>query len=166
MSKRLPLHLFLLKAVPLTAVLSIGAYYLADRYSVGVDPQKNTCLPWRVFIVDKHDKSVNRGEIFAFRSTSMDPFFKDGTQVIKVVEGVPGDRVTVTKSKVTVNGNQVGEGLLLSKKIRKQESRFVRDEFVPDNSFWFMGRTKDSFDSRYWGYVPKDQIVGKAYPLW
>jgi len=29
-----------------------------------------------------------------------------------------------------------------------------------------MGQTLDSFDSRYWGYVREEQVIGRAYALW
>lgn len=166
MKNKMPLHKFLLKALPLTLILGVGAYYLTDRYSVGIDPQEKTCLQWRVFVIDKHDTVIERGEIFAFRSESMDPYFKDGSQVIKVVDGVPGDRVKVTQDKVSVNDVVVGKGLLLSKKLKKPKSRYVRDEIVPEGKYWFMGRSEDSFDSRYWGYVSKSNVIGRAYPIW
>lgn len=157
---------FLMKALPIAAVFSAAALYLTDRYSIGIDPQASTCLPWRVFVVDKHDKVMVRGEIYAFKSQSMEPFFKNGTQVIKYADGVPGDRVKVTESEVTVNGVLVGEGVALSEKLKKPPSRYVREEIVPPAKFWFMGRTKDSFDSRYWGYVGSADIIGRAYPIW
>lgn len=157
---------FLAKAMPLTICLSLGAYYLTDRYSIGIDPQENTCLEWRVFIVDKHDQVVERGGIYSFSSRSMEPHFKNGTTIIKVADGVPGDRVQVSLEQVTVNGEIVGQGLLLSDKLKKPKSRYARDEFVPKDHYWFMGKTSDSFDSRYWGYVAKQDIIGKAYPVW
>lgn len=166
MKNKKPLSVFLVKALPLTVVISFGALYLTDRYSIGIDPQENTCLQWRVFAIDKYDTTVERGDIFAFRSSAMEPFFKNGTQVIKVADGVPGDRVSVGLQKVTVNGNEVGEGLALSPKLKRPPSRYVRDEIVPEGKYWFMGKTLDSFDSRYWGYVPAGDIIGKAYPLW
>lgn len=166
MANKQPTGRFLLKALPVAAVFGFAALYITDRYSVGIDPQESTCLPWRIFVIDKADKAVVRGEIYAFRSQSMEPFFKNGTQVIKYADGTPGDKVLVTEKDISVNGQQVGTGLDLAVKLKRPAGRYVREEIIPAERFWFMGRTHDSFDSRYWGYVSQNDIVGKAYPIW
>jgi len=157
---------FALKAIPIALVVGGLAYYASSRYSLGIDPQENTCLPWRVFVIDKHDVTPERGVIFAFKTKDLRPFFKEGTHMIKVIDGLPGDRVNVTPQQVLVNGKEVGEGLRLSKPLKKPAGRFVREEIVPANKYWFMGKTPDSFDSRYWGYVQKSDLIGRAYPIW
>ncbi|KSQ21531.1 signal peptidase I [Pseudomonas aeruginosa] len=157
---------FAVKAVPLALVAGCLAFYLSTRFSVGIDPQENTCLPWRVFVIDKADVIPARGAIFAFKAKDLRPYFQPGTHMIKVIDGLPGDLVKVTNEMVLVNGSQVGEGLELSKPLKRPESRFIREEIVPDNKYWFMGKTLDSFDSRYWGYVAKDDLIGRAYPIW
>lgn len=165
-SKKEPFLRFMVKAVAMSIVFGAGAFYLTSRYSIGIDAQEHTCLPWRVFVIDKQDKSVTRGEIYAFSAQKMEPFFPKGTQIIKVADGIPGDIVKVGPEAVTVNGASVGEGLALSEKLKKPATRYVRQEIVPQEKFWFMGRTLDSFDSRYWGYVDAKDVLGKAYPLW
>lgn len=157
---------FALKAIPVAVIAGGLAFYLSSRFSIGIDPQENTCLPWRVFVIDKQSVVPERGGIFAFRSKDLRPFFKQGTHMIKVVDGLPGDRVKVTANQVLVNDVEVGAGLMLAKPLKRLPSRFVREEIVPDSMYWFMGKTPDSFDSRYWGYVPKDDLIGRAYPLW
>jgi len=36
---------------------------------------------------------------------------------------------------------------------------------VPDDQFWVMGDTRDSFDARYWGLLSMQQVRGRAYAL-
>lgn len=164
--KKEPFLKFMGKALAMSAVFGAGAYYLTTRYSIGVDPQEHTCLPWRVFVIDKQDKDVKRGEIYAFSAQKMEPYFPKGTQIIKVADAVPGDHVSVGPVEVTVNGSKVGEGLALSEKLKRPVTRYVRQEIVPAAKLWFMGRTADSFDSRYWGYVDAKDVLGRAYPIW
>jgi conjugal transfer pilin signal peptidase TrbI len=157
---------FLIRAMPLTAVMVAASLYATARFGIGIDPQKNTCLDWRVFIIDKHATSVERDGIYAFKSTQMEPYFRNGTVIIKYVRGVIGDRVTVNPTQVSINGKVQGQGLLLADKLGMPPARFVRDEIVPADKYWFMGTSSDSFDSRYWGYVGQSDVIGKAYPIW
>lgn len=157
---------FALKAIPVALIAGGLAFYLTTRYSIGVDPQENTCLPWRVFIIDKQDVLPERGAIFAFKAKDLRPYFPQGTHMIKVIDGVPGDLVKVTAEQVFVNGQEVGAGLLLSKALKRPPGRYVREEIVPNSKFWFMGKTVDSYDSRYWGYVSESDLIGRAYPIW
>lgn len=157
---------FALKAVPLAILAGAAAFYLSGRFSIGIDPQESTCLPWRVFVIDKADIDPKRGAIFAFKAKDLRPYFKQGTHMIKVIDGLPGDLVKVTKEKVLVNGTEVGEGLGLAKPLKRPPGRFVREEIVPEGKYWFMGKTLDSYDSRYWGYVSESDLIGRAYPIW
>ncbi|RJX72632.1 signal peptidase I [Pseudomonas sp. LS-2] len=157
---------FLLRALPLTVVMVAAALYATTRYEIGIDPQKNTCLDWRVFVVDRFDTEVERDKIYAFKSTQMEPFFRNGTKIIKYVRGVPGDQIKVSEMNVLVNGLEQGRGLMLAERLNKPNSRFVREEVVPDGKLWFMGTSKDSFDSRYWGYAATSDVIGRAYPIW
>lgn len=83
-----------------------------------------------------------------------------------MVDGLPGDTVSVTPEETTVNGSMVGEELRLARESGHTDSELTRTGKVPEGRVWLMGRTKLSFDSRYWGSVPMDHILGRAYPLW
>lgn len=157
---------FIVRALPLTAVMVVASLYVTTRFGIGIDPQKNTCLDWRVFVIDKDNTSVERDGIYAFKSTQMEPHFRNGTIIIKYVRGVTGDRVTVNPTQVSINGKVQGQGLLLADKLGMPPTRYVRDEIVPAEKFWFMGTSSDSFDSRYWGYVGQSDVIGRAYPIW
>ena len=90
----------------------------------------------------------------------------DGQTIIKRAAGVPGDRVQVDHDTVRINGATVGEGLALAGTLKRPSTHFLRDDIVPSGYLWVMGATADSFDSRYWGFLPKTQVIGRAYALW
>ncbi len=46
-----------------------------------------------------------------------------------------------------------------------QLSRFEYVGVVPQGKIFVVGDSKDSFDSRYWGFLDKDKIIAKAYPI-
>lgn len=164
--QREPWGRFALKAGALLAALYAGCAYVTDRYRIGIDPQISRCLPdTRVVLIDRWDRNVKRGQLVAFAANGLSPYFKNGTTMVKVVEGVSGDRVAVNEAAVTVNGARVGEGLALARTLGRPAGDFVRDIVVSPGSIWVMGRTIDSYDSRYWGELPAAQIIGRAYRL-
>jgi len=160
--------LFLLKAMPvLAAVLSLGAY-LGDRFHLGIDDQKELCLPGdhRWFLMDRHDQNIWRGDLVVFEADErMAPWFPLGRLMVKIATGVTGDLVQVDASHTVVNGVTVSDGLALTEKLGKPPSDFSRRETVPAGAYWVTGTHVRSFDSRYWGFVYERQIVGKAYAL-
>lgn len=129
------------------------------------------CLDPRFFWVNVGDRRVGRGDYVVFRSRGMGPFYPDGTLVIKRVAGVAGDHVVVSPQGVWVNSvyqgglTHVEQGGKLWK-LGHRAGEYQRDEQVPLNRWWVMGTNPRSFDSRYWGYVANEQIVGRARAIW
>jgi conjugal transfer pilin signal peptidase TrbI len=56
--------------------------------------------------------------------------------------------------------------LVLAGTLKRSPSVFYRDDRVPPGHLWMTGATADSFDSRYWGFLPERQVIGRAYTLW
>ncbi|WP_318840387.1 signal peptidase I [Providencia sp. PROV083] len=136
---------------------------MLHRFEIGIDPQNNQCLPpYRIYLVDKGDTKPVKGTTFAFSSKYMGKTGKG----IKMVDGVAGDAITVNDEETTVNGSMVGEGLALANESGHTPQELTRKGVIPEGRVWLMGRTKLSFDSRYWGTVPETQIIGRAYPIW
>lgn len=158
---------FLLRAgLALLLVLAAGAY-LTARFRIGYDDQDHQCLPpHRWFLIDRHDRDPARGELIAFAAHGLRPYFRDGQTIIKRVAALPGNRIQVGAQTVRINGEAVAEGLALAGTLKRPVSDFFRDERVPSGHLWMMGATPDSFDSRYWGFLPERQVIGRAYVLW
>lgn len=153
-------------AVTLLLLWGAGAAF-ADRYRIGIDPQREKCLPgYTFFLIDMKDKSLERGRVYAFNAKNMQPFYKDGTRMVKILTGLPGDEVAIDeKWMITVNDEVVGEGLQLAGELSVPESHFYGKTKLKKGNYWFMGKSPFSFDSRYWGTVNDEQIIGRAYPL-
>lgn len=148
------------------AMVVAGSYFI-DRYRIGVDSQVEKCLPgYTFFLVDTWDKNLVRDRIYSFGARGMMPFFPDGTRIAKVLRGVPGDTVGIDQeSVIRINGSEIGRGLPLAAQLERKEASFHGSTTLPEGRYWFMGVNPVSFDSRYWGAVHQEQIVGRAYPL-
>ena len=82
------------------------------------------------------------------------------TPLVKLIAGLPGDSVIINKNGVNINGKTWQNSLPLG--------------FIPAANFTgkiesgvvIMGTHPRSFDSRYLGIVPTQDIIGKAYLIW
>ncbi len=156
------------RAAPSLLVLAVLGLYLSARFRIGIDAQVHKCLPpYSVWLIDHHDRRLARDRTFAFvAGSTMAPFFAPGQIVIKRLAGLPGDRVAVTPAWTAVNGVQVGEGLALASTLQRSPSAFAHEEALGPDALWMMGGTGDSFDSRYWGPLPRTQLIGRAYAIY
>ena len=88
---------------------------------------------------------------------------------IKRVIGIGGDKIEVKDKKLYVNGKLQDEPYIVHTDHDVEKTQ--RDNFgpfiVPHNSVFAMGDNRDqSYDSRYWGIVPIDNIKGKAFIMY
>jgi signal peptidase I len=157
--------------------------YIAQATQVPTESMKPTIMVGDHFFLDKiafpanypaavrpylPRRSVKRGDIVAFKSPV------DGNiPFVKRVIGEPGDTVLVHEKSLYVNGTVLEEPY----KIHVDSTTYeedpwtpdelkVRDNYgpitVPQDSYFVMGDNRDnSNDSRYWGFVTRDEIIGK-----
>lgn len=158
---------FLLQALLLLSVLLPALYMLGNRYRLGIDPQKSRCLPQQFFLIDRHNQSLILGQLYAFRAKNTTLFFRDGTQLVKRLVAGPGDRVAISEltAEIRINGHLIATGLPLTDKLKRPLAHFAGQRQLPSGEYWFLGECDNSFDSRYWGAVTEQQIIGRAYAL-
>jgi len=153
-----------------TLIMYFSLAWLSSNYRLGLDlVDGESCLPYTAYIIDLNDKNITRGDFFAFESKGMGPFYPDKTQVIKIATGMPGDKVTVDEN-VRVNMQKFGETNHLKEggklyKLGKRLKDYLRDETIPEDKIFALATHPRSYDSRYWGYVSKEQVIGRAIPL-
>ena len=168
--EREPWGRFAAKAGVLGVCICLAIGYLSDRYRIGRDPQIVRSLgDYTTFLVDRYRSEARRGEIVAFRAQGLTQYFEDGTLMAKKVVGMPGDHVQVDPTRlapgVWINGRKVLSGFMHQHNLGLSDADLLRDEQVPPQHFFVIGTTNESYDSRYWGYIRSDQIVGSVQPL-
>ncbi len=154
--------------------LEVGDFILVNKFSYGLRlPVAGTK------VVDFGDPE--RGDVMVFK------YPEDGkTNYIKRVIGLPGDHIRYRNKELFVNGDKVASQFVAKLppvELRREYLGDVEHDIfltmgrqsgsgegewvVPQGHYFVMGDNRDnSNDSRYWGTVPDDLVVGKAFAIW
>jgi len=157
--------------------LLIGDHLLVDKLAYApAGPLSKHLLPYQ---------PIRRGDIVVFRY----PISIKDTYVKRII-GLPGDRIRIENKEVYVNGVKLREpykyhktpytdsyrdnfpgvpNLPLPKPaLEMLEKHVVNGEaVVPPDHYFAMGDNRDSsWDCRYWGFVPRANIIGKPLVIY
>lgn len=119
-------------------------------------------------------RMVRRGDVVIFRSPKTPE-----TDLVKRCIGLPGDTIRIVDKVLYVNDKRVDDDtytihrdprVFPNRQFVKPQAR-ARDNFgpfrVPDDHYFFLGDNRDqSYDSRYWGAVPRHMIKGRALVIY
>ena len=143
--------------------LLIGDHLLVNKfvYSPTASGLERTLLPIG---------TIRRGDVLVFKSPS-----EPERDLIKRVVGLPGDTLEQKTKKIYINGKPLDEPYVhfieepsrRNAELSEGTSSDVRENYgpvtVPLNQYFMMGDNRDnSADSRYWGFMPVDNVKGKA----
>jgi len=146
-----------LETILLSLVLFLAINAVSERIRVESISMQSTLFPGDYVIVNKlayrFNHSPERGDVIVFRY----PPNPDAIPYIKRIIGLSGDQIHIADGKVTVNGQLVVEPYLVVSTNRGG------DWTVPDGQLFVMGDNRNnSSDSRSWGFVPLENIIGRA----
>ena len=156
--------------------LKVGDFILVNKFHYGFRlPVLNT----KVIAMN----TPERGDVMVFK-------YPENPKInfIKRVVGVPGDVIRYQNKKLFINGEfqeqtllsdvQPGNpyGLALNENLQGQDLNIYQDTrapsqnqewVVPEGKYFVLGDNRDnSKDSRYWGFVSDELVVGKAFAVW
>jgi len=174
-----------IKTIGLSVILAIGIrQFVAEARYIPSGSMLPTLQINDRLIIDKlgyQFKDPERGDIVVFNPTNeLKTQYKDA--FIKRIVGLPGDRVELKGGKVYVNDQVVEETYVASdmnpaeleaRKVNHQQTRIdvcppdkrflSQPVTVPPNSYLVMGDNRNhSYDGRCWGFVPYENIIGRA----
>jgi signal peptidase I len=144
--------------------LLIGDHLLVNKFIFGPTPLAigRAVLPVR---------PVHRGDILVFKYPE-----EPDRDFIKRVIGLPGETIELRNKKIFVNNQPLDEPYVHfltppSSDYQEVTSSDLRERFgpvtVPADRYFVMGDNRDnSQDSRYWGFLPRDYVKGKALVIY
>jgi signal peptidase I len=155
--------------------LLIGDHVFVDRITLAPPTHWMPLIPYR---------NVRRSDIVVFLSPA-----EAGLYVVKRIIGVPGDRIHLKDGVVYLNGQPQNEPYVLhdpnsppnayrdnfpnvppsmatnvTPEWHLEMSSYIKDGdlVVPPDRYFAMGDHRDvSYDSRYWGFIPREHIIGR-----
>jgi signal peptidase I len=167
---------FQIPSQSMVPTLKVGDFILVNKWTYGI---RLPVLRTKVIELSLPE----RGDVMVFFPPHEDRYF------IKRVVGLPGDKIQVLNGVLYVNGEQMEQTLsleeansarsvvmtenltgaehLMQKRISPTRLSQNYSSLVPEGHYFMMGDNRDnSSDSRVWGPVPEDRIVGKAFARW
>lgn len=155
--------------------LLIGDHVFVDRVTVA---PKTSWMPL------VHYREIKRGDIVVFLSPQT-----PGLYVVKRIMGIPGDRIHLKDGVVYRNGEKLNEPYVIHSRgdydpyrdnfpnVPASESsqqvsadwplrvgllKQGEDLVVPPDNYFGMGDNRDvSYDSRWWGFIPRENVIGR-----
>lgn len=154
--------------------LQVGDFLLVNKFTYGIrfpftvkETKPEAASMWARYNVVLGPEMVHIGDpkrrdivVFEF---PRDP----SVHYIKRVIGIPGDTIEVRDKQVYVNGERQVEPYVQHVRSMPGEGDNFGPVTVPEGKYFCMGDNRDeSFDSRFWGFVDRSAIVGKAFILY
>lgn len=146
--------------------LKVGDHIIVNKFIYG----RNVLNPFGKLVPIR---DVHRGDVIVFRYPE-DP----QTDFVKRVIALPGETVAIRDKQVFINDKPLNEPYVVfddptiyPRQLALPEPYRSRDQFgpvtVPPDSYFAMGDNRDrSHDSRFWGFVPRSLIKGKAFMVY
>ena len=148
-------------------LLALGVQQAGQRYRLALDVQKYySCLPFDAYLVDTRARGpFERGALVQFVAPPAAERFTGEFEVVKLIAAVSGDRWRIVADELYVNDALWGRLPLLSR-LGLAPGALDGAGIVPEDTVFVLGTTPTSYDSRYWGPLPLENVRGSAHVVW
>lgn len=150
--------------VAVLAGVTIGLvrYFVFKPFYVEGQSMEPTFLEKEYLIIDEityRFREPKRGEVIVLRAPTVEKDF-----YLKRIIGLPGDRVRVENNKVIISNSEKPDGVLLEEKYLVEMTQGNANYTLDPNEYFVMGDNRDaSFDSRRFGPIKRNDIVGRTW---
>jgi len=161
---------FFIPSSSMHPTLSTGDFILVNKIAYNVHHPFSSKIWLKIY-------NPKRGDIIVFNSP-----INTNINFIKRIVGVPGDIISFTDNQLIISKEAI-ENYTELKKITTEENGFYKKNIkstindtnlinffnvtVPGNTYFVMGDNQNnSEDSRYWGFLSEEHIIGKAHFIW
>jgi len=138
--------------------------FVIQSFYIPSSSMEPTLVPGERVLVAKFYYRITepqRGDIIVFRY----PIDKR-KNLIKRVIGLPGEKIKISNGMVYVNGEPL-QGDKFGRTYYNGGFYGEGERTVPDDSYFVLGdNSQNSDDSRFWGYVPRKNILGRAFVIY
>ena len=154
-----PLEFVIILAISFALVFGVVRPFIVEAFVIPSESMVPTLMIGDRVLANKfiYDfTEPDRGDIVVFRTVE-----GGNENLIKRVIGLPGDRVEGRNGAIYINGERLKEPY-----VNKQlpDTSTFGPTTVPENSYFMMGDNRiNSQDSRFFGSVPEDNLVGEAF---
>ena len=135
-----------------------------DIYRIPSSSMEPTLVPGDFIYISAEGydpKKIKRNDVLIFLYPE-----DHKTHYIKRLIGKAGDRVRIKNFVVYVNDKPLPQMYINTTKLQKTFSRFFAEVQVPPGKLFVMGDNRDnSNDSRFFGFLPQEDVIGKATSL-
>jgi signal peptidase I len=173
--------LLIIASLTLSALASAATHKLFHASHVPTGSMAPTVSPGDVILISRSAywfHPPRRGDIVVFKTSAIPVIPKDpsGKEIMhdKRIAGLPGDRIEILDPEIRINGVEIKFGdpdHPIEYRYRNKaaavftggKERYV----VPDGQYFVLGdNSANSFDSRYFGAIPRDAIYGKVVKIY
>ncbi|RMG91852.1 MAG: signal peptidase I [Zetaproteobacteria bacterium] len=170
---------FKIPSSSMVPTLEVGDYLFVLRYPYGLT------IPWTH--IQLLSTPAKRGDVAVFVYPE-----DESKDFIKRIVGLPGDKIVYRNNRLFINGREIeqhklgkrayflGDGSVDVSDVYEEDlggvhHRILRKDYsirdgewtVPEGHYFVLGDNRNnSRDSRFWGFVPQNYLVGRAALIW